>query len=333
MKTCNCSNSTSALWRQNPDQTRPAVRVILQRVHRFVLLLLLLSAVIPVAFAAKPTTATLRSPIRLALNDDELIAVTESAQQKVLFLDARTHSVRGEIKVDGNPLGVAWGDGVLYVGNDTLARIEIFGSNRSGKWSLLGTLGDVEQAVPGPSDIEFDPLSGHVFVLSAGLKTVLVFSAEGNLLSTIGVTQDAAGSLRRPTALAVNGLTEELLVSDYGDPDLAEPPSVKIYSFDGSYLGAISGDSGQTGYEFSRPQGLATTDKGEILLVDSLLGQVLVFERSSLLGVTSLGSYGTQPGELRLPLDVVVDEEGEHVLVTNNRLGRIESFELEDDFE
>ena len=164
--------------------------VILDRVLKSVLLLLL-CAMTTVAFAAK-STAVLRSPIRLALMDDELIAVTEFAQQKVLLLDVRTHSVRGEIEVDGKPLGVAWGDGVIYVGNDTLARIEIYGSNRSGKWSLLGTLGDDDQLVPGPSDIEFDPLSGRVFVLSAGLKAVFVFTAEGDLLSTIGAGPDTA---------------------------------------------------------------------------------------------------------------------------------------------
>jgi DNA-binding beta-propeller fold protein YncE len=128
-------------------------------------------------------------------------------------------------------------------------------------------------------------------------------------------------------------MSDEVFISDYGDRDFAEPPSVKIYGFNGSYLGAISGDSGQIGYEFSRPQGLATTDRGEILLVDSLLGQVLVFDRTNLQGMATLGRYGTQPGELRLPLDVVVDEEGEDVHVTNNRLGRIESFELEEDVE
>jgi DNA-binding beta-propeller fold protein YncE len=297
--------------------------------------LLLLCAMSTVALAAKPTTAALGSPIRLALIDDELIAVTEFAQQKVLLLDARTHSVRGEIEVDGKPLGVAWGNGVLYVGNDTLDRIEIYGSKRNGKWSLLGTLGDKDQLVPGPSDIECDPVSGRIFALSAGQNTVFVFSAEGDLLSTdlLSTSTDSIDDLRKPTALAVNGMAEELYVSDYGDADSDEPPSVKIYDFAGNHLTTINGESGQSGYEFSRPQGLATTDRGEILLVDSLLGQVLVFDRISLLGLATLGSYGTQPGELRLPLDVVVDEEGEHVHVTNNRLSRIESFELEEDFE
>jgi hypothetical protein len=296
--------------------------VILDRLLNSVLLLLL-CAMTTVAFAAKSTT-TLRSPIRLALIDEEQIAVTEFAQQKVLFLDARTHSVRSELAIDGKPLGVAWGDGLLYVGNDTLGRIEAYGANRSGKWSLLWTGAD--QSMPGPADIEFDPSSGRFFVLSAERNIVFAFNSDGVLLSTIG-------GLHNPTALAVNKLTGELYVSDYGDGDLDEPPSVKIFDSTGSYLGAISGESGQSGFEFSRPQGLATTDTGNILLVDSLLGQVLIFDRTSLLGVTTLGSYGTQPGELRLPLDVVVDEDGEHVHVTNNRLGRIESFELEEDFE
>ena len=295
--------------------------VILKRVL-FSVLLLLFCATTTVAFAAK-STAALRSPIRLALIDDELIAVTEFAQQKVVLVDAHTHTVKAEIEIDGKPLGVAWGDGELYVGNDTLGRIEVYGKNRNGKWTLLRTGPD--QSFPGPSDIEFDASHGRLYILSAGKKTIFVFNMDGVLVSTINVSN--------PTAIAVNEMTSELFVSDYGDADLDEPPSVKIFDIDGYYLGAISGESGPDDYEFSRPQGLATTSSGLILVTDSLLGQVLVFDRATLLGVATLGSYGTEPGELRLPLDVVVDAEGEHVHVTNNRLGRIESFELEEDFE
>ena len=285
--------------------------------------LLLSFAMTTVTFAAN-STAGLSSPIRLALIDEERIAVSEFAQQKVLILDARTHSVRDVIEIDGKPLGVAWGDGLLYVGNDTLGRIEVYGTNRSGRWLLLEAGSD--QSMPGPADIEFDPSSGRFLVLSAGRKSVYIFNTDGALLSTIA-------GLLNPTALAVNRLTGELYVSDYGDADLDQPPSVKLFDIDGNDLGAISGESGQSGFEFSRPQGLAATDRGEILLVDSLLGQVLIFDRTSLLGVATLGSYGTQPGELRLPLDVVVDEAGENVQVTNNRLGRIESFALEEEVE
>jgi DNA-binding beta-propeller fold protein YncE len=326
MKTCKHATTASAAYWRSRAQTREDAGKILARLVKPAVLLLLCAAS-TLAFAAKPT-AVLRSPIRLALNSEGLVAVSEFAQQKVLLLDARTHSVRGEIEVDGKPLGVAWGEEVLYVGNDTSGRV---GSNRSGKWALLGTLGDDDQPVPGPSDIAFDPLSGRIFVLSSGLKTVLVFSAEGNLLSSVGGIADTVDCLRNPTALAVNGIAGELFVSDYGDPDFDEPPGVKIYAYDGSYLGAICGDSGQSGYEFSRPQGVAATEAGQILLADSLLGRVLVFDRISLLGVSTLGQYGTQPGELRLPLDVVVDADGEMVLVTNNRSGRIESFELEEE--
>ena len=329
MSTPDCSASVSRQGWRNPAPARTSASGSFDRLAKTACVLLL-CAISAVALGAK-TTAVLRSPIRLAVNSDDQIAVTEFAQQKVLLLDARTLAVRSEIEVDGKPLGVAWGEDVLYVGNDTLGHVEIYGSNRSGKWALLGTLGDHDQPVPGPSDIAFDPLSGRIFVLSGGLNAVLVFSSTGSLLSTIGAVADTAGCLRNPTALAVNAIAGELFVSDYGDPDFDEPPGVKIYAYDGSYLGAICGNSGQTGYEFSRPQGVATTEAGRILLADSLLGQILVFDRTSLLGVSSLGKYGTQPGELRLPLDVVVDADGENVLVTNNRPGRIESFALQEE--
>lgn len=284
----------------------------------------------PALLLAGKSTGTLLSPIRLSLSHDGLLAVSEYGQQKVLILDAQTRAVRSVISVDGGPLGVAWGDGVLFVGNDAKAQVEIYGASLSGGWNMVGTLGNDLQSVPGPSDIAFDIFSGRVFVLSRGLKAILVYSSEGNLLTTIGAVEDTTGCLHNPTALAVNGISGEVFVSDYGDPLFDESAGVKIYDFDGAYLGGVCGDSGQIGFEFSRPQGIAADDSGKIFVADSLLGQVLVFDRVTLVGVGVLGNYGTEAGYLRLPLDVEADELSGDIFVTNNRLGRIESFEQEE---
>jgi DNA-binding beta-propeller fold protein YncE len=242
----------------------------------------------------------------------------------VVLLDGKTLAAKGEIEIDGNPLGVAWGGDVLYVGNDSTAAVDIYAPQRNGRWKVSGSLGGPSSPIPKPTDLAYDRYSGHLFVLSAGLKRVLVFGADGRLVTTIGVVDDSPSCLTQPTALAIDTLTEEVFVSDYGDSASGESAGVKIYGFDGSYLGAICGDAGQGGFEFSRPQGMALSSAGEILLADSLLGQVLVFDRTTLLGVASLGSYGTAPGQLLLPLDVALDAEDGRVVVTNNRAGRLE---------
>jgi hypothetical protein len=152
---------------------------------------------------------------------------------------------------------------------------------------------------------------------------------DGQWVGTIGSLEATPWPLVNPTAVALDALAGEVLVSDYGDPLTGEGAAVKIYDLTGTYLGAVCGDSGQEGFAFSRPQGLGVSADGQILVADSLLGQVLVFDRTTSTGIATLGSYGTDPGQLRLPLDLEIEEAAATVWVTNNRLGRLEAFPWE----
>jgi hypothetical protein len=66
-----------------------------------------------------------------------------------------------------------------------------------------------------------------------------------------------------------------------------------------------------------------------VLLVDSVRGQVLVFEGGgwSWTGIKKFGGRGTGPGQLLHPLDVAVDPITADVVVTSRLTGRIEVFE------
>ncbi len=103
---------------------------------------------------------------------------------------------------------------------------------------------------------------------------------------------------------------------------------VQIFDYAGNHLKSISGKAGMTKKRFSRPQGLAVDGQGHIFLVDCLIGRVLVLDRNTGATIKSLGTYGRSgaPGEMALPLDVVIDSRTKNVFVTNNRLGRIEVF-------
>ena len=103
---------------------------------------------------------------------------------------------------------------------------------------------------------------------------------------------------------------------------------VQIFDYDGNLLKTISGKIGMMGRRFSSPQGLAVDGLGHIFLVDCLIGRVLVLDRNTGATVKSLGTYGRSgaPGEMALPLDVVIDSRSKDVFVTNNHLGRIEVF-------
>ena len=76
---------------------------------------------------------------------------------------------------------------------------------------------------------------------------------------------------------------------------------------------------------FSRPQGLAVDGKGRIYVVDALSAEVLVLDRETGATLNTIGTFGSNPGQLLLPLDIVVGQTGD-VLVTSYRTGKIERF-------
>ena len=92
------------------------------------------------------------------------------------------------------------------------------------------------------------------------------------------------------------------------------------YDLEGNYVETITGDS-------SRPQGLAVDENGIIFLVDSLLGEVLVYQKSpDSTGYEELYREGGGDNFMRLPLDIVIDPLTRNLYVTNNQLGRVEVF-------
>lgn len=267
------------------------------------------------------------APIRLTLTPWGDALVSDYRLERVVHISAESGEAAeaGGFDVRGKPSGIAWADGLLFVGNDTTSSIEIHRLHRNGRWQPHGRLGRRGES-PRPTDIAADERHRLVFVLTAGDKRVRVFNLQGEVLGSLPAAGQGMGQMVNPTAVALDPAALEVFVSDYGDPRTGILPSVRIFGYDGTYRGEISGETEQPGFSFSRPQGLAADGTGHLFLVDSLLGQVLVFDRATGLGLATLGSYGSGDGQLLLPLDVAVDPFTGDVLVTDNRNARLVVF-------
>lgn len=271
------------------------------------------------ALKANKKTVSLRNPIRISLGDRGYLYVTDYSQGLVATIDGADLGVISAFEINGRPLGIAWGRGLLYIGNETTGRVEIYTGNGRAQ-------GAFETMVRKPTDIAFDELSGLLYVLDGYEKNVKVFDEAGTLLKVVpkpGVVQEG---LTAPTSLALDTVRGEVLVSDCGDPSGGVPAAVRVYDYEGLFRFMISGEAAQIDYGFSRPQGLYVGSSGNFYMADSVLGKVLVFDRSTLLGIAAMGSFGTGAGELMLPLDVVIAPNTGDVFVTDNRNGRVEAF-------
>ena len=233
-------------------------------------------------------------------------------------------------------MAVAFAANLVFIGNASAQNVEVYRLKGTPKGpgktlEFLYNLGFTPSGQPGtiqaPSDIDLDKGSGLAFVLDSRDRKVKVFDFAGNVVSTFPALGDP--QLLSPTAIAVDPVRQEVLVSDYGDPNGSftanVPARIMIYSYYGAFLSKIDGGVTNTDAQFDRPQGLATDGQGHIFMAESVLGQVFVFDRNTGAVLKKLGSFGDGPGQLELPLDLFLEKNGD-LFVTNNMLKRIEVF-------
>jgi DNA-binding beta-propeller fold protein YncE len=296
------------------------------------------------------------SPVRVAIGGKGRLFVSDFLAEAVFELEAGPGGARvaRAFTIPGRPLGVAWARrNRLLVGNSSTGSVDVYRATNGKYLYSLGGRGTFEE----PTDIAVDLRRNLAFVLDSRAKSIKVFRLkDGAPLRTISGPGPGDYYLQSPTGVAVDEVRREVLVSDYGDPTRSDsPPAVKIYGYDGTYLQTISGKAGMLGQRFSRPQGLAVVNpavrrwkrcqekplrrrkrkecepvsgaSARILVVDAVAGEVLVLDRESGDLLQTLGSFGSGPQQLWLPLDVAVDGRL-NVFVTNNRPRRVEVFTL-----
>jgi DNA-binding beta-propeller fold protein YncE len=265
----------------------------------------------------KPGVHQLHSPIRLAMTPEGNLLVSDHRLGMILTVDRKSLEATRLFPVEGRPLGVAYARGHIYVGNASKECVEVYA--RGGK-KLYQLNGVIKQ----PTDIAVDEKQGYVFVVDGIEKKVNVFNLKGKFIRSFpGLDPD---NLVNPTGITVNPGDKEVFVSDYGDVNKYIKPRIQIFDYQGNLLYTIPGKKGMFGMRFSRPQGLAVDNDGHVFMVDCFSGEIMVFDRYNANLLKKLGGYGTDPGQLRLPLDIVIDPSSKDIYVTHNRAARVDIF-------
>jgi DNA-binding beta-propeller fold protein YncE len=266
----------------------------------------------------KPGIHQLHSPIRLTMTPEGNLLVSDYQLGMIVTVDHKSLEATGWFPVPGKPLGVAYARGHIYVGNASKKCVEVYARGGRKLYQLNGV-------IKKPTDIAIDEKQGLVFVVDGSQKKVKVFNLRGKFIRSFpGLDPD---DLVNPTGIALDPAGQEVFVSDYGDRTKSVYPRIQIFDYNGNLLDTIKGKKGMFGVRFSRPQGLATDESGHVFMLDCYSGEIMVFDRYNGQTLKTMAGYGTEPGQLRLPLDIVINPSSKDIYVTNNRSAAIEIFE------
>jgi hypothetical protein len=260
-------------------------------------------------------------PTRLALGPNGQLFVSDPKVKSVFIYDANLQ-LKGELKGLYSPLGVAVDSaGFIYVGNAGIGNVEKY--NSQGK--LVATIG--QGMIRAPTDLALD-WDGNLYVADSNSSLVWVFKPDGALLRTI-----RKGGLKSPMAVEIayyddgtGQMIGEVFVADKGNY------LVKVFDLQGnlkrSFGGfpAKGGMMGTTWYwkgKFISLQSLAVDAQGDLHALDIYMNRIQILDPSDGTYISDYGEHGTGAGQLKLPLDIIINNGGD-VIVANSDNKKVE---------
>ena len=279
----------------------------------------------PQASSLRGYRAGFKAPTRLAIDSIGRVYVADPAGGRVVVRnrDGSVHSVRDGL---GEPAAIAGAEaGRIYVGDGRTGRIAVFDQG----WRMLAEMGMGE--VNGqPGDIAIDPANGEVFVMDTARHEVAVYARSGARLRSFGGEGAEDGRFRAPTGIALAG--DDLLVADqlnYRIQVLDKNSGAFKYCIGKlpTSPSFFNPDAG-VGRNLGMVQGLWADATGRLFVADAVQGSVLVLDRLTGLRLGVIGSFGDQPGGLRVPTDLVIDDGGRLFVAAANN-ARIEIYGLD----
>lgn len=278
---------------------------------------------------APPSTVSLRSyrgifhsPARIAVDGDGAVYATDPRMGQVVVRD-RYGRLSAVVEGFDVPMGIAVGsDGRIYVSEQGKGSVTVF----DGNWNPLYSLGGGGGEFILPNDIAIDADSGWIYVSDSEAHIIKVYASDGGFLFGFGGKGNGPGQFNFPTGVYVTppgvGPAVEVYVADQNND------RIQVLDRSGNFLRCIGGGGGFSfSKKFGRVQGLTGDAQGRLYVADAFQGYVQVFDPLGY-SLSTVGSFGEGRGELRTPMDVVIDPYN-RLMVTSTNTSRVESYGLD----
>ncbi len=276
-----------------------------------------------------PSSTSLRSykesfhsPARLAVDGSGYVYVTDPRVGEVVVRDpyGRLASTVEGLNI---PMGIAVNkDGRIYVGEQGNGRVTVFDKN----WNPLYFLGAGAGEFLLPNDIAIDSDSGWIYVSDSDAHVIKVYApADGAFLFSFGGKGPGPGQFDFPAGVYVRpvgvGPAVEVFVADQNND------RIQVLDRNGNFLRCIGGGSFSFSRKFGRIQGLTGDSLGRLYVADAFQGYVQVLDASGY-RLSTIGTFGEGPGQLRTPMDVAIDPHN-RLIVSSANNSRVEQFGLD----
>lgn len=211
-----------------------------------------------------------------------------------------------------SPHGIAVDpEGTIYLVDSGQRNVQTY-NRRTNSFAVAPDDGHPFQAPINPA-VDFDAQRLYVTDSADGLVRSFPLG-EGGVPGAFG-----KGELERPTGIALNKETDELLVLD------TELAAVFRYNRRDLGLKGRFGSRGNHDGEFNRPTDLAVNSRGEILVSDSLNFRVQLFSPAGEF-IRAFGAAGDSPGYFRRPKGIAVDSDG-NIYVVDTLFDNVQIFD------
>jgi DNA-binding beta-propeller fold protein YncE len=203
--------------------------------------------------------------------------------------------------------------GRLYVVDTFLRTVHVFDVKGSAYYSFPSDKANLVS----PIDIAIENTRGSIYVSDSKEGVVKIFKDAGKKF----VGEVGKGVLARPTGIAVNQKTSELLVVD--------TLNATVFRFDlaDHKLKGKFGGSGKAQGELNFPTNIFVNSDGIIFATDSLNFRIQEFTPDGEF-LRGFGSIGNGPGHFSRPKGVAVDSDG-NIYVVDGLFDNVQIFDLD----
>jgi len=271
-------------------------------------------------------TDNLRTPGRVAVAPDGTVLVTDPFYNHIARFDDLGTPL-GTWPVPEGPIGIAaHSDGRYFVSLRDLPKVGIYEvvSSVLTRTGFLGE-GNPPATFVGPTDIDVQAGTGHIFVVDSQSDQIYAFESDGDLAWATGVRGELSGEFMYPSAIGVDETAGRLIVADHDNFRL------QIFDTDGMFQQSFGyrikylPDWFQEGWTV-RTLGVAVDSGSRIYVADAMMSTVRIFDPTGV-ELGRVVDYGSAPGNVRIPTDLALSNDGARLYVVSTNTSSVEIYQ------